>query len=66
MSKEKYLGILGLVNALGSIREEVIKATADGHIDRKEALQIFTDLSVALIHEGLQIASGIARSKMDE
>ncbi len=66
MSKEKYLGILGLVNALRSVREEVAKATADGHIDRKEALQIFTDLSVALIHEGLQIASGIAQSKMDK
>ena len=66
MSKEKYLGILGLVNALGSIREEVVRAVADGHIDRKEALQIFAGLSVALIHEGLQIGVVIAQSKMDE
>ena len=66
MSKEKYLGILGLVKALGSIREGVIKAAADGHIDRKEALQVFTDLSVALIHEGLQIAVAVAQSKIDD
>jgi len=66
MSKEKYLGILGLVKALASVREEVIKVTADGHIDRKEALQLFTDLSVALIHEGLQIAVMIAQSKIDD
>ena len=66
MSKEKYLGILGLVRALESIREEVVKATADGHIDREEALQIFADLSVALIHEGLQIGVTIAQSKINE
>jgi len=66
MTKEKYLGILGLVKALGSVREEVIGAVADGHIDRKEAVAIFTDLSVALVHEGLQIAFAIAKSKVGE
>jgi len=66
MSKEKYLGILGLVKAFESIREEVISAAADGHIDRKEAVAIFTDLSVALVHEGLQIAFAIAKSKAGE
>jgi len=57
------LAISGLASAIGTIREDVIKATSDGHIDRQEALTIFRELAIALIHEGLQVALTVAQNK---
>lgn len=57
------LGIQGLIKALASLREDVIRATADGHIDREEAVGLFGELAVALIHEGLMVASTIAQNQ---
>jgi len=59
-------GIIGLVKALASIREDVIRATADGHIDKDEAMQIFSELGIALIHEGLQVALMVAQNRAGE
>lgn len=59
------LVINGLIQALPAIRKDVIRATADGYIDKGEALTIFRDLALALIHEGLQVGLSIAQKKLE-
>jgi len=58
------LGIQGLVKALVGIRETVIRATADGDISREERVEIFSQLAMAVISEGLKVALSVASNKI--
>ena len=49
------IAIIVLIKALASIREDIVKARADGHIDKGEALDLFTALAIAVIREGLTV-----------
>jgi len=64
--KNTALGIEALISALAGIRGSVQKALVDGHIDRKEAIDIFSKLAIACIHEGLQVALSVAQAKADQ
>lgn len=57
------LGIQALIAAIGDIRETVQRARADGHIDKEEALNIFTKLAIACVKEGLAVALYAAQAK---
>jgi len=60
------MGIKALVQALGSLREDIIRARADGHIDKEEALDLFGALAMAIISEGLAVAVSVAVSQVSE
>jgi len=68
MSKEgrrnTILGIAGLIKSIASIRDSVIRAKADGQIDKEEALELFGELAVAIITNGLEIALSVAESRV--
>ena len=68
MSKEgrrnTILGIAGLIKSIASIRDSVIRAKADGRIDKEEALELFGELAVAIITNGLEIALSVAESRV--
>ena len=60
ISKDRIVSA-GSLWGFGSV-EEAMKA-ADGHIDKEEALNIFTELAKACIKEGLIVALGVAQTK---
>jgi len=64
--KNTALGIEALISALAGIRGTVQKALADGHIDHEEAMNIFAQLAIACIHQGLQVALTAVQAKIDQ
>jgi len=62
--KNTMMGIAGLIKSIASIRDGVIRAKADGQIDREEALELFGELAAAIITNGLEIALSAAESRI--
>jgi len=62
--RNTMLGIAGLIKSIASIKDSVIRAKADGQIDKEEALELFGELSKAIITNGLEIAISAAESRI--
>ena len=61
--RNTILGIAGLIKSIASIKDSVIRAKADGHIDKEEALGLFGELAEAIIINGLEVALSVAESR---
>ena len=65
MKSNSAYAIIALSRSISEIRNVVRDAQKDGHIDKKEALDIFGALVVACIKIGLMFAADIATSALE-